>query len=272
MASKTQLAHSLGIARQTLYYQPRRPAKDIALRETILNTMRSHPAYGHRRIAWHLKMNKKAVLRIMRKYGIRPKLMRRRFRHGKPLEYAMERIPNRTADLKQTRPDTAWAGDFTYLWFHGRHVYLATVIDTFTREILAWQIALHHTSRLVVDVLQEALHRRGQAPKIFHSDQGSEYASQSCISWLVKHGITPSWSPKGKPWTNGRQESFFSSFKLEFGKAVRFKTIEDLIEGIGKYIHYYNTDRIHSAHKMPPRVFYESEGWKKRKKTRTRNT
>jgi len=121
-----------------------------------------------------------------------------------------------------------------------------------------------HQSR--TDVLQESLHHREQAPKFFHSDQGSEYASQSCIQWLVKHGIAPFWSPKGKPWTNGRQESFFSSFKLEFGRAICFKTIEDLIEGIGKYIHYYNTDRIHSAHKMPPRVFYESGEWKKQKR------
>lgn len=270
MASKTQLARHLGISRQSIYYQPRRPARDIALRERILAALDHNPAYGHRRLALHLtrtskhRVNKKSVLRVMRKYGIRPKLTRRRFRYQKSQEYAMERIPNRTAELTQKHPDTVWAGDFTYLWFHGRHVYLATVIDTFTREILAWQIGLHHTSRLVVDVLQEALHRRGKAPKFFHSDQGSEYASQSCVQWLVKHRITPSWSPKGKPWMNGRQESFFSSFKLEFGKPFRFKTIEDLMEGIGKYLHYYNAERIHSALKMPPRIFYETKAWRKR--------
>ncbi len=82
----------------------------------------------------------------------------------------------------------------------------------------------------------------------------------------MKHGIKPSWSPKGKPWTNGRQESFFSSFKLEFGKPSRFKTIEDLMEGIGTYLHYYNTLRIHSALKMPPRVYDETKAWRKRKK------
>lgn len=264
MVSKTQLARSIGVSRQTIYYKPRRPDKDIALRELILAALDTHPAYGHRRLAWHLKINKKAVLRIMHKYSIRPKVMRRKFIVRKDGDYAMERIPNRIADLKQTRPDTAWAGDFTYLWFQGRNIYLATVIDTFTREILAWQLGLHHTSRLVVDVLQEALYRRGKAPKYFHSDQGSEYASQWCVQWLVKHGIAPSWSPKGKPWNNGRQESFYSQFKLEFGTPFRFRTIEDLMEGIGKHIHYYNAERIHSVHRMPPRVFYETKAWRKR--------
>ncbi len=265
MSPKSRIARSLGISRQSLYYKPRQANKDAQMREQILSTLDTHPAYGHRRLAIHLKRNRKAILRIMHKYGIRPKVARRRFIVTKPNETTIERIPNRVSELKQSRPDLVWAGDFTYLWFHGRHVYLATVIDTCTRQILAWQIGMHHTSGLVVDVLQEALTRRGEAPKFFHSDQGSEYASQSCVQWLVKHGVTPSWSPKGKPWMNGRQESFYSSFKLEFGRQHRFATIEDLIEGIGQHIHYYNTERIHTALKMSPQAFYETEAWRKRR-------
>lgn len=103
--------------------------------------------------------------------------------------------------------------------------------------------------------------KRKATPRIFHSDQGSEYASTACIEWLVKHNILPSHSPKGKPWVNGRQELFFSSFKLEFGKASRFPTLEKLIEGIGQHIFYYNFRRIHSALKMPPKQFCDE--WKK---------
>lgn len=256
MSSKSRLARHLGVSRQSLYYTPRRPTYDAELREKILHALDQHPAYGHRKLSIHLKRSRNSILRIMRMYGIRPKVMRRAFTPGKSKEYAMQRIPNRLDTVLPCRPNAAWAGDFTYLWFHGRCIYLATVIDLCTREILAWQIALHHTSGLVVDVLKEALERRGKTPKIFHSDQGSEYASQSCVQWLVKHQIQPSWSPKGKPWINGRQESFFSSFKLEFGKAHRFVGIDDLIEGIGKYIHYYNKERIHGSLKMPPRIYY----------------
>lgn len=145
-------------------------------------------------------------------------------------------------------------------------MYLATVMDFATREVLAWQLGLHHTAQLVIDVLEEARRKRGRTPKFFHSDQGSEYTSHACLSWLVRHRIKPSNSPKGKPWHNGRQESFYSTFKLEFGRPHIYQTIEALIEALGRYVHYYNTKRIHSALKMPPRVFYETKAWRKRTK------
>ena len=105
-------------------------------------------------------------------------------------------------------------------------------------------------------MLKEATRYRDRTPALFHSDQGSEYTAERVIQWLADNHIVPSHSPVGKPWHNGKQESFFSTFKLEFGKASRHPTITDLTEAIGRYIHYYNTRRIHSALKMPPRVFY----------------
>lgn len=78
-----------------------------------------------------------------------------------------------------------------------------------------------------------------------------------CVEWLVRNNMSPSMSSKGKPWNNGKQESFYFTFKTECGAPQRLPTIEALIEVIGRYIHYYNTRRIHSALKMPPRVFYE---------------
>jgi putative transposase len=83
-------------------------------------------------------------------------------------------------------------------------VYLATVMDSFTREVVAWQLGWHHTSQLDVDALVEAVRKRGRVPQLFHSDQGSEYTSQACVQWLVRQQILPSNSPKGKPWNNGR--------------------------------------------------------------------
>ena len=136
---------------------------------------------------------------------------------------------------------------------------LTALIDTFTREIIEWQIGLYHTTALVLDVLEEAIRKRNCTPTIFHSDQGSEYASSMCIEWLVAHHINPSHSGKGKPWHNGRQESFFNSFKFKFGKTSCYATIESLIEAIGKYIHYYNTSRIHGVLKTPPREFFVKE-------------
>lgn len=255
--SKSALARSLGVSRSSLYYIPKQPMKDSLLRDRIVRTLNEHPAYGHRRLAIDLQIGKNRVNRVMVKFGITP-----RIRHRKPVygrKTSVSGIPNRTQGISPIEPNVIWVGDFTYLHFHGRIVYLATVIDRFTREVIGWDIGLYHTTHLVLTVLDSAVKKRGKTPYLFHSDQGSEYTSTTCIQWIVDHKILPSHSPKCKPWKNGHQESFYDKFKLEFGKASRHPTIELLIEAIGRYIHYYNTRRIHSALKMPPRVFYEKE-------------
>lgn len=257
--SKAELARSLGISRQALYYQPKRPERDAILKDQILVVLDEHPAYGHRKIAMQLKVNKKRILRVMQVYSIRPKVLPKNRYCGKGPESVIGEVPNRVKTICPIQPDVIWAGDFTHLWFQGRPVYLATIIDLYTREIVAWQIGIHHTSGLVLDVLEEAKRKRKQMPQIFHSDQGSEYTSADCLRWLIRAHVLPSWSPKGKPWHNGTQESFFRTFKLEFGSPRQYGSLERLIEAIGKYMHYYNTKRIHGRLKMPPRDFYNKK-------------
>lgn len=220
-------------------------------------SLTEHPAYGYRRIALHLKINKKRAQRVMALYGLRPAYTQKRPKYGR--KTSVSGVPNRTQGISPIQPNVIWAGDFTELSYGGRKLFLATVIDRYTREVIAWQLGLHHTTRLILDVLEEAQRKRGATPHIFHSDQGSEYTAHACIEWLTRHHILPSHSPKAKPWKNGHQESFYNRFKLEFGKPSRHKTIELLIEAIGRYIHYYNTRRIHSALKMPPRAYFLQE-------------
>ncbi len=255
--SKTGLARTLGVSRGSLYYVAKKPPKDRILRDDIIATLVEHPAYGHRRIALHLGVNKKRVYRVMVAFGLKPRITQKKPRYGR--KTSVSGIPNRTQGISPIAPNVIWAGDFTELNYFGKKLYLATVIDRYTREVIAWQIGLHHTTRLILDVLEEALRKRGVAPSLFHSDQGSEYTAHVCIEWLVGHHILPSHSPKAKPWNNGHQESFYNRFKLEFGKPSRHQTIELLIEAIGRYIHYYNTRRIHSALKMPPQTFLMKE-------------
>lgn len=251
------LAKSLGVSRSSLYYKPKQPLKDIALRDAIVDTLTEHPAYGYRRIAIALGISKNRAQRVMQKFGLEPKIKHRRPKYSK--YQGNSGIPNRTAGLKAAAANIIWAGDFTELSFHGTKVYLATVIDRFTREIIAWQIGQHHTSQLIIDVLEEAVRKRGTTPYLFHSDQGSEYTAQKSLQWIIDHKMLPSHSPKSSPWKNGHQESFYDKFKLEFGRPSRHQTMAGLIEAIGRYIHYYNTRRIHSALKMPPRSFFEKE-------------
>lgn len=258
--TKSALARELGISRTALYYRPKRPTTDEELKNKIMAVMAEHPAYGHRRIAWTLGVNKKAVLRVMNNNGLKPKV-RRGWRPTKPEDHS--RLETRVANvLKATcplRPNVIWAGDFTYFWFMDRFWYLATVIDVYTREIVGWQVANHHTTSLIIDALNDAVHRTLIAPKYFHSDQGSEYVSQAYESLLSSYGTTPSHSRKSSPWQNGFQESFYSQFKLELGNPSRFNQIGELIEAIHQQITYYNTQRIHSALKMPPIVFKQKQ-------------
>ncbi len=234
--SKSALARSLGISRGSLYYVPKQILKDTSLKQKILETLDEHPAYGHKRIAMHLDIGKNRALRVMALFGIKPKICRRMPKYG--ARTSLSGIPNRTKGISPIAPNVIWVGDFTYLHFHGKIVYLATVIDRFTREVIAWQLGFHHTTQLVLDVLEDAVQKRNTKPLIFHSDQGSEYTSNACIQWIIDHKIFPSHSPKAKPWNNGHQESFFDKFKLEFGKASRHETLPLLIEAIGRYIQY----------------------------------
>lgn len=265
--SKAAQARVLGLSRQAMYYVPKRPHRDELLREQILKTLDHHPAYGSRPIAIHLKVNRKRIQRVMRLYSIRPKILPKNRYRGKGPESVVGEVPNRMKLMCPIQPDVIWAGDFTYLWFRGRAIYLATILDMFTREIVAWQIGIYHTSGLVMDVLKEAKEKRKRTPLLFHSDQGSEYTSSQCLAWLTRERILPSWSPKGKPWHNGAQESFFRTFKLEGPKPHQFATLDDLIEAIARYMLYYNTERIHRRLKMPPQEFYRLKKWKRKRKS-----
>jgi putative transposase len=254
--TKTALARKLGVARSSLYYQPKKPPQDREDKEKILAVMAEHPAYGARRIAWALGMNRKKTKRLMRIHGLKPKL-RRGFRHVKldDLGRPETRVENILKVICPVRPNVVWAGDFTYMWFIYRFWYVATVIDVYTREIVGWHIANHHTTSLIVDAFQDATRRTGTAPKFFHSDQGSEYVSGAYESLLASYGTEPSHSRKGSPWQNGYQESFYSNFKLELGDVRRFDHVGQLVEAVHGQIRYYNHDRIHSAHRMPPVTF-----------------
>lgn len=254
--TKISLAKKLGIARSSLYYKPKKPPKDDALKKSIETVMDEHKAYGHRRVAFALGMNKKKIIRVMKKFGMKPRIRRAR-RPFKPddvgrIEGNKENISLRLCPLK---PNTVWAGDFTYFWFLGRFWYLATVIDVFTREIVGWHAANHHTAALITEAFKDAVKRTGKTPIWFHSDQGSEYVSGGYRLLLTGYGVIPSQSRKSSPWQNGFQESFYANFKLELQNIARFNSIGELIEAIHQQITYYNHRRIHTGLRMPPIIF-----------------
>lgn len=148
-----------------------------------------------------------------------------------------------------------WASDFTYIKFMGKFIYLATIIDVYTREIIGWNISVRHDTRLVLGALKHALTRTGKAPVYLHSDQGSEYDAKRYEDYALGKGIIISMSAKASPWENPFQESFYSQFKIDLGFVSRFEAVEELIEEIYQTIYYYNNQRIHTSLKMSPIIF-----------------
>jgi len=253
--SKKALARKLGISRASLYYKSRIKVRDEKIKQNILTALSEHPSYGHKRLAIHLKRNKKCILRVMKKFGIKP-YRRRVSRPRKKGDINKDPlcVPNYAKIMCPLRRSVLWAADFTYLWFRGRYFYLATVIDLFSREIVGFSFAGQHNKELVLSALKDALGTY-HAPLYQHADQGSEYTSEAYLNLLKEHGIRASFSDKASPWQNGFQESFYSEFKKDLGDTARFETVAEFAEALYLQIHYYNNRRIHTALKMPPALY-----------------
>lgn len=252
---KALRAQLLGVARSTLYYQPKQPNKDWQLKCRIEAVLREHPSYGSRRISLHLKMNRKPIKRVMGMFGI--KAYRRRGLKWKRSRNIKVVYPNLLMKHFPAYPNQIWAADFTHLTFQGKMVYIATVMDLYTRRIVGLAVYTTHAVQLVLSALMNALYAHPR-PEIFHSDNGSEYTAEVFIGALNTVGIAISRSAPGCPWENGYQESFHSQFKVDFGDPSQYQTLGELVYAIYQTIYAYNHTRIHSALKMSPHAFAET--------------
>lgn len=254
--NKTQLAKKLGVSRSSLYYKGKLDEIDEELRKQILIVLGLNSSYGHKRIALEFPLNKKRVLRVMKKYGIKPYRRRAKIPRKKDDEGKEEtRWKNEIILLCPIQPNVVWASDFTYIKFMGSFIYLATIIDIYTREIIGWNISTKHDAKLVLGAIQHAIKRRGKIPVYLHSDQGSEYDAKAYEDYVLGKGIILSMSKKHSPWENAFQESFYSQFKVDLGYVSRFETVEELMEEIYQTIYYYNNKRMHTGIKMAPVIF-----------------
>lgn len=253
--SKTALARLLGISRAMLYYLSRKDKKDWHLKTQIETVLRAHPSYGSRRIACELKLNRKRIQRVMRKFGIKP--YRRRGRKQRRKKNISVIYPNLLLFTIPAYPHHLWAADFTEVFWKEKKAYVATVIDLFTREIVGIAVALRKGAPLVLQALWGALLHH-QRPVIFHSDNGKEYDARAFVSVLEDLGILISRTHPGCPWENGYQESFYDKFKIDLGDPNRFRSLGELVAEIYRAIWDYNNTRIHSALKMPPNVFAQT--------------
>jgi putative transposase len=255
MVNKSKALEYLNIPRSTFYYKSLLDRKDQDLRGKIEKVLDDNPSYGHRRISIELKINRKRIKRVMKKFNIKPrrgrKKPRKRLKKG-----GFEPSPNLLVSLFPLYPNYVWVTDFSYLKWRGRWVYVCTVIDLFSREVLGLSIKTSHSTLLVTESLLNAL-AANPPPLITHSDQGSEYKSKLFRLVTRDYKILQSMSKKGSPWQNGYQESFFGNWKVDIGDVNQFKTLGELTAEIYRSIYYYNNLRIHTSLGMAPKQFME---------------
>lgn len=251
------IASVFGFVRASGYYRPVRQEKDEVLKNQILTVLSHRPSYGYRRIAMELDLGKKQIQRVMHLYNIHPYKRHGRWRKRRDERRKPVLFQNHIKGQCPCVPNQTWVSDFTYIPFKKKFIYLATIMDLYTREIVGWHISNTHTKLLVMEAFLDALvNQRMKRPQVIHSDQGSEYASQDYTKLVENFGVTVSMSTKSSPWENGYQESFFNNFKTDLGLEFdRFSDVGHLAEAIHHTIHDYNYHRIHTTQKMTPYQF-----------------
>jgi putative transposase len=226
---------------------------------------RSRELYGSPRIYQELrrrglKINKKRVVRIMQKNGIRSKTKRKykvttNSNHSYPI--AKNLIGQ---NFKSTELNKIWVSDITYIRTKEGWLYLSCILDLYSRMIVGWHIDQRQTSSLVITAIRNALAQRGKNPGIiFHSDRGSQYASEAVRDILTDNKMIQSMSRKGNCYDNAVMESFFHTLKTELIRFEKFQTREEAKMKIFDYIEiYYNRQRIHSSIDYFAPVEYEN--------------
>ena len=235
--------------------QSKRAKENNVLLEKIREVFReSKERYGSPRITAELKRcgircNKKRIARLMNKYGIEAKIFRR-YRNTTNSDHQKEKSQNiLSREFNRQRSNEVWTGDITYIRTEEGWLYLAAVIDIYSRKVIGWQLDKNLNSELVEQALKNALmDRRVEKGIIFHSDQGIQYASESFKKILRENGFIQSMSRRGNCYDNAITETFFHTLKTELIHRIKYKTREEARKSIFEYIEiFYNRKSLYSA-------------------------
>ena len=245
-----EICEVLGFNKSTFYYQPKIDASEDILRAEIQRLAAAYPTYGYRRIT-HLLVKAgyavgyRRVARLMKEENLSVSV-KRLCQTTKSLHEERPWV-NRLQTLEVSRCDQVWVGDITYVRLKGHFIYVALLMDVFTRMIRGWHLSQHLTQSLTLKPLEEALHQSG-SPEIHHSDQGVQYLSNAYLSVLKAHDIEISIARRGCPWENGYAERLIRTLKEEEVHLNDYQDIHEARERIGHFItHVYHQKRPHSA-------------------------
>ncbi len=254
------LCRVLNVSRSGYYQWLRRPASERDRQDEQLSVsikashQRSQRRYGSPRVhrdlrAQGIRVGRKRVERIMRQQGLVAR-RKRRFRKTTDSNHPFPTAPNVVSRHFQVeQPNTVWAGDITYVWTEEGWLYLAVILDLFSRRVVGWAVDDTLDRRLPLGALDRALHARRPAPGlVHHSDRGSQYASDDYRSALRRRGLVCSMSRKGDCWDNAVVESFFSTIKAELLDETAWPSRRAAETAIAAYIDgFYNLTRRHST-------------------------
>jgi transposase InsO family protein len=239
---------------------------ETALRDEIQRLALAHRHYGYRRLGVLLRLrgfvvNHKRLLGMMREDN----LLCLRQRPFVPMTTTSDHpwpvVPNRVRGLQPTAPDQIWVADITYVRLRQGFVYLAIVLDAFSRKVVGWAMAHTLEAVLAVEALQRALADRRPLPGlIHHSDQGSQYACRHYRELLERHAVQASMSRPGNPYDNAKAESFMATLKREQIDGRAYRDLAEAVADIGCFLdEVYNRQRLHSALGYRPPEQFEAD-------------
>ncbi len=247
--SVRQICEVLGFTRSNLYYHPKQDPSEEVLRDEIETLALRYPTYGYRRITQLLQrmgytVGYKRVSRLMKALNVSVSV-KRVCQTTTSVDRTRPWV-NRLKDLQVCRCDQVWVGDITYVHLKRRFIYVALLMDVFTRMIRGWHLSQDLTESLTLKPLETALCQ--SIPEIHHSDQGVQYLSKAYLSTLRHHGIEISVARRGCPWENGYAERLIRTLKEEEVHLNDYEDIHEARDRIGHFIEQvYNQKRPHSA-------------------------
>jgi putative transposase len=258
--SVTRQAEAVGIARSTVYYLPARTsAADLELMKKIDRLHTEFPFAGSRMLRHLLaadgsKVGRRHVKTLMRRMGI--EALYRRPRTTKPTP-GHKIYPYLLRGVTIEPPNQAWGMDITYIPMARGFVYLAAVVDWFSRRVLSWRVSISMEADFCIEALQEALAKHGK-PEIFNTDQGSQFTCSEFIGELAKHDIKISMDGKGAWRDNVFVERLWRSVKYEEVYLRAYDSVSDARTSIGRYLDLYNRRRPHSSldGKTPDQAYF----------------
>lgn len=239
----------LDLPRSSFYHRTSE-AEDADLRTVLLDLAGQYPTYGYRRLTALLKragwtVNHKRIQRIMAEMGLQRPVKRRKTRTTNS-QHDFPRYPNRVADLEPSRPDEVWVADITYVRLARDFVYLAVIMDVFTRCVRGWYLSRSLDRELTLTALKRAL--VDHVPDIHHSDQGVQYACSDYTDLLNEYEVLISMAAVGKPEDNGYAERLMRTIKEEEVDLSEYANFHDAYRCIGRFLEeVYTRKRIHSA-------------------------